>query len=71
MLRDNGGVVGIAALVLGPPVPPATAGRGDVVLIDTPAGEALALCVGAAIAAQAVGGIEYMEMAVAKAAWKV
>ena len=71
VLRDNGGVAGIATLVLGAAVPPALAGRGDVVLIDTPHGEALALCLGVLIAAQGQTGIEFMEQKRAKAAWKV
>ncbi|MGO4815256.1 hypothetical protein AB4156_37720 [Cupriavidus sp. 2MCAB6] len=71
VLRDNGGVSGIASLVLGSPVPVALAGRGDVVLVDTPHGEALALCLGGLIAAQGQEGIEFHPMTAAKAAWKV
>lgn len=71
VLRDNDGVSGLATLILGQPVPPALAGRGDVVLIDTPAGEALALCVGNTIAAQGGSGIEFHPNNAAKAAWKV
>lgn len=71
VLRDNGGVAGIATLVLGQPVPALLAGRGDVVLIDTPHGEALALCLGGLIAAQGQAGIEFQQIAAAKAAWKV
>lgn len=71
VLRDNGGVAGIATLVLGQPVPPAHAGRGDVVLIDTPDGEALATCLGGVIAAQGQCGVEFHPMTAAKAAWKV
>lgn len=70
ILRDNGGVVGLANLVFGTAVAAAVAGRGDVVLIDTPAGEALALCVGGLIAAQAEEGIEFHPIGAAKAAWK-
>ncbi|NSX15974.1 hypothetical protein HTY52_17970 [Cupriavidus taiwanensis] len=70
VLRDNGGVAGIATLVLGLPVPPALTGRGDVVLIDTPHGEALALCLGGLIAGQGPDGIEFYPMTAAKAAWK-
>lgn len=71
VLRDNGGVAGIATLVLGQAVPAALAGRGDVVQIDTPHGEALALCLGGLIAAQGPDGIEFLDMKQAKAAWKV
>lgn len=71
VLRDNGGVRGLASLILGEPIPPLLAGRGDVVLIDTPDGEALALCIGANIAAQGTTGIEFHPPSAAKAAWKV
>lgn len=71
VLRDNGGVAGIATLVLGQPAPSALAGRGDVVLIDTPHGEALALCLGGSVAAQGLDRIEFHPMSTAKAAWKV
>ncbi|NUA26101.1 DUF6950 family protein [Cupriavidus basilensis] len=70
VLRDNDGVAGIATLVLGLPVPPALAGRGDVVLIDTPHGEALGICLGAQVAAQGPDGIAFMAIGSAKAAWK-
>lgn len=71
VLRDNGGVVGIATLALGEPGSPAIAGRGDVVLIETPGGEALAICIGVQIAAQGVGGIEFLPISAAKSAWKI
>lgn len=70
VLRDNGGVDGIATLVLGPAMPSPLAARGDVVLIDTPTGEALAVCLGGQIAAQGQAGIEFHQMTAAKAAWK-
>lgn len=71
LMRDNGGVRGLAALAFGPPVVTAMAGRGDVVLIDTPAGEALALHAGNVIAAQGEHGIEFHPIGAAKAAWKI
>ncbi len=71
VLRDNGGVAGIATLVLGSPVPIALAGRGDVVLIDTPHGEALAICLGVVVAGQGPDGIQFLLASEGKAAWKV
>lgn len=71
LMRDNGGVLGLATLAFGPPVMPALAGRGDIVLIDTPAGDALALCVGNLIAAQGENGIEFHPLSTSKAAWKI
>ncbi|WP_342049870.1 DUF6950 family protein [Cupriavidus sp. OTU4054] len=71
LIRDNDGVAGLATLAFGPAVPAALAGRGDVVLIDTPTGEALAICIGGVIAAQAAAGIEFHPITAAKAAWKI
>lgn len=71
VLRDNGGVVGLATLILGAPVPTALAGRGDVVVIDTPNGDALAMSTGSVIAAQGESGIEFHPITAAKAAWKI
>lgn len=71
LLRDYGGVVGVATMMLGPAVPAALAGRGDVVVIDAPEGEALALCVGDKIAVQGRDGIIFLPMSAAKAAWKI
>ncbi|WP_167525710.1 DUF6950 family protein [Cupriavidus oxalaticus] len=71
LLRDNGGVVGLCSLVLGPSIPAPLAGRGDVVLIDAPEGEALAVCLGGTIAAQGGKGVIFLPATAAKAAWKV
>ncbi|MNM58963.1 hypothetical protein D3C81_702060 [compost metagenome] len=71
LMRDNGGVRGLAELAFGKPMPPALAGRGDAVLVDTPTGEALALCLGDRLAAQGAEGIEYLPPSVGKAAWKI
>lgn len=71
LIRDNGGVVGLASLAFGQPVPPLLAGRGDVVLVDTPGGDALALCIGDRLAAQGAIGIDYLPLSAAKAAWKI
>lgn len=71
LLRDYGGVAGVATLLLGPAVSPALAGRGDVVLIEAPEGEALALCLGDKIAVQDRNGLTFAPTSAAKAAWKV
>ncbi|WP_156811430.1 DUF6950 family protein [Cupriavidus sp. USMAHM13] len=71
LLRDYGGVAGFARLTLGEPVAAMQAGRGDIVLIDAPEGEALALCLGSAIAVQARNGLVFLPMSAAKAAWKI
>lgn len=71
LLRDNGGVIGLAIIAFGAPVSAANAGRGDVVLIDTPDGEALGVCLGSVSAAQGKAGIVFNPISAAKAAWRV
>lgn len=71
LIRDNGGVAGLASLAFGPILPAALAGRGDVVLVDSPSGEGLAICLGGVIAAQGQDGIEFIPASQAKAAWKI
>ncbi|WP_313818720.1 DUF6950 family protein [Cupriavidus sp.] len=72
LMRDNGGVAGLANLAFGrQPIPPLLAARGDVVLVDTPAGEALAICIGDRLAAQGAAGIDYLPHDAAKMVWKI
>lgn len=71
LMRDNGGIRGLADMAFGQGVPPALAGRGDAVLVDTPTGEALALCLGGKLAAQGASGIEFLPTSAGKAAWKI
>lgn len=71
VMRDNGGVLGLATLAFGDSVPAEMAGRGDVVLVDTPSGDALALCLGNVLAAQGALGIEYLPRSEARTAWKI
>ncbi|MGO4304185.1 DUF6950 family protein [Cupriavidus sp. RAF12] len=71
ILNANGGVMGVAMLVFGSPVPAALAGRGDVVLVDSPSGCALALCIGNLLAAQGANGIEFLPNRLGRMAWKV
>lgn len=71
LMRNNGGVEGFATRILGAPVSPLMAQRGDVVLIDTPTGVGLAICLGNTLAAQGKDGIEYFDFSKAKMAWHV
>lgn len=71
LIQNNDGVSGLARIAFGDPIPSALAQRGDVVLVDTPKGEALAICVGDKMAAQGDAGIVFMPMTAAKAAWKI
>lgn len=50
---------------------PSKAQRGDVALIDTPAGDALSLVVGDKVAAMGKDGLIFLPLNAAKKAWKV
>jgi hypothetical protein len=60
-------------IVLGPHrrIAPALAQRGDVVLVTTPTGSALAVCVGARAAAVAPEGLVFVGMEAARCAWHI
>lgn len=75
LLREHGGLMMLAANLLGNPVPAKRAGRGDVVLY-TEAGNpaarpALGVCMGAVLAAPGPDGLAYAPMAWATHAWPI
>ena len=69
ILLRQGGVAGVADRFL-VRAPTLMAGRGDVVLIDSPEGDALGVCIGRQIAAQGKDGVVFLELSAAKGAWK-
>jgi len=76
VLKDCGGLIGlvemIAAEVGMEEVPPAFAQRGDLALIVTESGPALAICVGAElIAARAPAGLASVPAGAAQRAWRI
>jgi len=52
-------------------VPTGMAQRGDVVLHDTPDGEALGICIGATFVSVTKDGVTFLPMSGAQRAWKV
>jgi hypothetical protein len=70
ILRQYGGIEGIATFILGPSTPPQTAGRGDIVLVDAPR-RMLGVCIGHLVAVQGEQGIEYIPRSAALMAWRV
>ena len=68
VLSERGGVAGVVTL---PAIPVLMAGRGDVVMIETPDGPALAVCIGSKIAAMSADGLAFVGMDTAITAWKV
>ena len=70
-ILGEGTVEDIANVCLGEPIPPLSAQRGDVCLIDTPDGPALGICDGAWIWCAARTGLNCRPLADARHAWRV
>ncbi|EME71383.1 hypothetical protein H261_03203 [Paramagnetospirillum caucaseum] len=65
-------VARIAAECGAPEIPLALAGRGDVVLFDTPEGPAMGICLGAhLVSVTRPHGLGFLPMSAATRAWKV
>lgn len=72
LLVKHGGVRGIATSALGEEIPPLTAGRGDIVLLQTHEhGDTLAVCTGTHCAAPGIHGLMLVPLAEAVSAWRV
>lgn len=71
ILKKRGGVRQIATDALGPEISPLMAQRGDVVLLPTEYGEALAVCIGAYCVAPGEDGLQSRPLADAITAWRV
>jgi len=54
-----------------PEIRPAQAQRGDMVMVDTPLGDALGICVGARIACAGPDGLTMLPLSAARCAWRV
>lgn len=68
----GGGVEAAVHRMLGAPLStPLTAQRGDVVLIDTPDGPALGICLGVQCGCQSPHGTTFLPMPAARLAWRV
>lgn len=75
MLKENGGVAGIAEAVARkydiPEIAPTLAGRGDVCLFDTGHGDTLGICTGVNIFAPAFEGLVGTPALQALRAWRI
>ncbi len=71
VLKKHGGVRKIASDALGNEIPALTAQRGDVVLIDGPHGDTLAICIGDKCVAPGVDCLQPISLASAISAWRV
>lgn len=54
-----------------PEIRPAMAQRGDMVMVDTPLGDALGICVGARVACAGPDGLAMLPLSAARCAWRV
>ena len=70
-LRRHGGLVGIATAALGPPVPPAQANVGDVLLLKSGHHDALAICNGVTAMAPSAHGLVSVGLHSARHCWRV
>lgn len=71
MLKEHGGVRGIASRALGEPIPVRMAAIGDVVVVPAGKREALGICNGGTVIVPGPGGMVAVSMQQALAAWKV
>jgi hypothetical protein len=71
VLEEHGGVAGLATAALGAALPPALAGVGDVVLVETGGRDALAICNGTSVIGAGESGLVSFGIGAAKAAWRV
>lgn len=71
IIEARGGVEAIATSVLGQPIPPKTAQRGDVVMAECGRGDTLGICLGNRFAVVAKDGLAFAPMRMAKRAWRV
>ena len=71
VLLQRGGLAAIATDALGPPIAPLLATVGDVVLVQTPQGEALAVCNGDHLLGPTANGMGGYSLADGLQAWRV
>ena len=71
IVRAAGGIKKIVTPLLGEPLPPAFAQRGDLVLVDIEGRESLAVCVGGEAAGPGEGGLVFVAPEGWLCAWRV
>lgn len=54
-----------------PEIAPALARRGDMVMVDSPLGDALGICVGTRVACAGPDGLVFMPLSAARLAWRI
>lgn len=75
LIASHGSLQALIEAVIGDPIPPSRARRGDVVLgtAPTPAGEedAIGICIGRLWAAPGQAGLRFLQMSICRAAWRI
>ena len=71
MLKRIGGVEAAITSVLGEPINPNLAQRGDVVYFNSPLGDTAGICVGSKIISPAANGLGFTPMTQAIKAWSI
>lgn len=71
MLKRLGGVEAAIASVLGEPIDPKLAQRGDVVYFNAIMGDTAGICMGSVIASPTLTGVGFTPMAQAIKAWRI
>lgn len=71
LLARLGGLAAAVRGVLGKPIPPALAQRGDVVLVEVGDAKAMGICLGDVIAAPGPSGLQYAPLDDARVAWRI
>jgi hypothetical protein len=74
VLAGHGSLVGLVTAILGEPIEPSFAGRGDVVVANVPTlegGDSVGVCLGAFCAFPKDVGLVFYSRTVAKLAWRI
>lgn len=71
LLREKGGMRAMVSAALGMPRHPATAQRGDVVLVEMEEGESLTVCTGPHLAGPGRDGLQFLPLSAGLMRWSV
>ncbi len=70
-IKAEGGIRASVSRRFGDPVPPLLARRGDLVLVDSPLGEAVTVCVGPSLVGAAPSGLTVLPLSAGLCAWRI
>ena len=70
-IESEGSIRASVSRRFGDPVPPLLARRGDIVLVDSPIGEAVTVCVGPSLVGAAPSGLTVLPLSAGLCAWRI